>query len=74
VNFSIFSGDTLEVELLFFPRKDGARPAHAVSIDAFSNRSNRTCQCWHVFVEDVQPGNFTPTASRAIRAGQGAAV
>src|SRR5215471_9261445 len=55
VNFSIFSRDASEVELLLFNRMDDARPARVIHIDP---TSNRTYHYWHVFVPGVQPGQL----------------
>jgi glycogen operon protein len=55
VNFSIFSRDASEVELLLFDREDDARPARVIHIDPVCNR---TYHYWHVFVPGVQPGQL----------------
>jgi isoamylase len=55
VNFSVFSRGATGVELLFFDRKDDARPARVIPIDP---SSNRTYHYWHVFVPDVRAGQI----------------
>jgi glycogen operon protein len=56
VNFSIFSRDASEVELLLFDQKDDVRPARVIRIDPLCNR---TYHYWHVFVAPgVQPGQL----------------
>ena len=42
VNFSVYSRDALGVDLLLFDRDDDARPARAIPLDPFINRSYTT--------------------------------
>jgi glycogen operon protein len=55
VNFSVFSRNAAQVELLFFDRDDDARPARIVALDPVTNR---TYHYWHAFVPAVQPGQL----------------
>jgi isoamylase len=55
VDFSIFSRHASAVDLVFFDRKDDARPSRVVAIDP---ATNRTYNYWHVFVPGVQPGQI----------------
>jgi glycogen operon protein len=55
VNFSLFSRNASDVELLFFDRKDDARPARVIR---FNPGTNVTYHYWHVFVPGVQPGQL----------------
>ncbi len=54
VNFSIFSRNATEVELLFFDREDDARPARVFRIDPAS----RTYHYWHTFVPGAREGQI----------------
>ncbi|MDM8006920.1 MAG: glycogen debranching protein GlgX [Phycisphaerae bacterium] len=55
VNFSVFSRNARGVELLFFDRKDDAKPARVIPIDPLTNR---TYHYWHAFVPGVGPGQI----------------
>jgi glycogen operon protein len=55
VNFSLFSRNASNVELLFFDREDEARPA---SVIRFTPAANLTYHYWHVFVPGVKPGQL----------------
>jgi glycogen operon protein len=54
VNFSIFSRDATQVELLLFDRDDAA-PTRMLNIDP---ASNRTYHYWHLFVPGVRAGQI----------------
>src|SRR5215467_15887402 len=55
VNFSLFSRNASDVELLFFDREDDARPARVIRFDP---AANVIYHYWHVFVPGVQPGQL----------------
>ncbi len=55
VNFSIYSRQASEVELLLFNREEDAEPSRVIRIDPFANR---TYHYWHVSVSGVQPGQI----------------
>jgi isoamylase len=55
VNFSLYSRDATQVELLLFDREDDARPARAIALDP---ASHRTYHYWHVFVPQLEPGQI----------------
>jgi isoamylase len=59
VNFSIFSGNATEVELLLFQNYDDAAPSQVIALDPYVNK---TFHFWHVFVEELPSG--TPYAYR----------
>ena len=54
-NFSLYSRDASEIELLFFDREDDGRPSRVIHIDPVINR---TYHYWHVFVPGVQTGQI----------------
>jgi glycogen operon protein len=55
VNFSVYSRTATGMELLFFDREEGARPARVVRLDP---AANRTYHYWHTFVPGVRPGQL----------------
>jgi isoamylase len=55
VNFSIYSRDASNVDLLLFDHEDDGRPARIIPIDP---AANRTYHYWHVFVPRVMPGQI----------------
>jgi len=55
VNFSIFSRDATQVELLLFDREDDVRPARVIHLDPVAHR---TYHYWHVFVPGLKPGQI----------------
>jgi isoamylase len=55
VNFSLYSHDASEIELLLFDREDDEQPSRTISLDPFSNR---TYHYWHVFVPGLQAGQI----------------
>jgi len=55
VNFSVFSRNATNVELLLFDRDDDTRPQRIIRIDP---TTNRRYHYWHVFVSDLQPGQI----------------
>lgn len=55
VNFSLYSRDALEVELLLFDREDEPRPARVIALDP---AINRTYHYWHTFVPGLQAGQI----------------
>ena len=55
VNFSVYSRDASDVELLLFDREDDAQPSRVIKIDRMKNR---TYPYWHVFVPGVKAGQL----------------
>src|SRR6201998_1089977 len=55
VNFSVYSRNATGVELLLFDRENDAQPARVIPINP---TTNRTYHYWHVFVEDLRPGQL----------------
>jgi glycogen operon protein len=55
VNFSLFSRSATGVELVFFDRKDDAKPSRLIALDPIANR---TYHYWHVFVSGMRPGQI----------------
>ena len=55
VNFSLFSRNATDVELLLFDRVDDSRPERVIRIDPHTNRSYHY---WHVFVPSLPPGQI----------------
>ncbi|QNI31128.1 glycogen debranching protein GlgX [Alloacidobacterium dinghuense] len=55
VNFSVYSRNASDMDLLLFDREDDARPARVISLDPFINR---TYHYWHVFVPGIQAGQI----------------
>lgn len=53
VNFSVFSQDATEVELLLFENPNDLEPTEIINLDPVNNR---TFHFWHVFVENAKPG------------------
>jgi len=53
VNFSVFSKNASQIELLLFNDASAARPAQVLSLDA---HRNRTYHYWHLFVPGLKPG------------------
>ncbi|ABM04769.1 isoamylase [Psychromonas ingrahamii 37] len=54
-NFCIYARLAESVELLFFEDKDADA---ASNIFKFSTNDNRTAYYWHIFIEDVKPGQL----------------
>jgi isoamylase len=55
VNFSVFSRQASNIELLFFDREDDAKPTRVVHIEP---RTGRTYHYWHVFVPGARTGQI----------------
>ena len=55
VNFSVYSRDATEIELLLFNQLDDAKPSHIIALDP---ESNRTYHYWHIFLSGIQPGQI----------------
>ncbi len=55
VNFSIFSKNARQIDLLFFDREDDALPSKVIKLDP---NINRTFYYWHVYVPGVQSGQI----------------
>ena len=55
VNFSLFSKNSILVELLLFNHVDDTKPARIISLDPWKNR---TYHYWHVLVPDLRPGQI----------------
>jgi isoamylase len=54
-NFSVFSREASNVELLLFERQDDSRAARVIPLDPVVNR---TYHYWHAFVAGVRPGQI----------------
>jgi isoamylase len=54
VNFSLYSRNATQVDLLLFDRED-APPSRVIRLDP---SANRTYHYWHVFVDGLQPGQL----------------
>ena len=55
VNFSIYSRDASNVDLLLFDHEDDGRPTRVIHMDP---ATNRTYHYWHVFVPNLTPGQI----------------
>jgi len=55
VNFSLFSRNSLGVELLFFNNKEDVVPSRTIRLDP---NLNKTYHYWHVFVPGIRPGQL----------------
>ncbi|HYQ46626.1 MAG TPA: glycogen debranching protein GlgX [Polyangiaceae bacterium] len=55
VNFSVFSRDATQLELLLFADADAAAPARIITL---TPAQHRTQNYWHVFVPGVGPGQI----------------
>jgi isoamylase len=55
VNFSLYSRCAARVELLLFDQQDDVQPSRVISLDPLVNR---TYHYWHVFVPELQAGQF----------------
>ena len=55
VNFSVYSRDASDVELLLFDREDDPQPSRVIKIDRMKNR---TYPYWHIFVPGASVGQL----------------
>ena len=55
VNFSVFSKNSMAIELLLFDDVDDSQPARVIPLDP---QQNRTFYYWHVFVPGLTPGQL----------------
>ena len=55
VNFSVFSKNSRQIDLLLFDHEDDAKPSKVVQLDL---KKNRTFYYWHIFLEDIKPGQL----------------
>jgi len=55
VNFSLYSRDAREIELLLFHDADDVRPERVIHLEP---ASNRTYHYWHVFVPGLRAGQL----------------
>jgi isoamylase len=55
VNFSLYSRDATNVDLLFFDHEDDAKPSRVIPIDP---TTGHTYHYWHAFVPGVQSGQI----------------
>jgi isoamylase len=53
VNFSLFSGNATNVELLLFQAHDDPQPSQVIALDPYENK---TFHFWHVHVRGLKPG------------------
>ena len=54
-NFSLYSRDASDIELLLFDREDDGQPSHVIRLDP---SINRTHHYWHIFLPGVQAGQL----------------
>jgi pullulanase/glycogen debranching enzyme len=54
-NFSVFSANAPEVEIVFFDQADDAQAARVISLDA---TVQRTSNYWHIFVPEIRSGQL----------------
>lgn len=55
VNFSIFSKNARQIDLLLFDREEDAEPSQVYELDP---QQNRTFYYWHIFLPDIKPGQL----------------
>jgi isoamylase len=55
VNFSIFSKNARQIDLLLFDHQDDEKPSRVIKLDP---ENNRTFYYWHVFVPDIGEGQL----------------
>lgn len=55
VNFSVYSRNALEVQLLLFDHTEAAEPSHVIRLDA---RRHRTYHYWHIHVKGIGAGQL----------------
>ena len=55
VNFSVFSKNARQIDLLLFDREDDAEPSEVYKLD---RQKNRTFYYWHIFLPDINPGQL----------------
>jgi len=55
VNFSLYSKNSMALELLLFDDVDDSKPARIIKLDP---QINRTFHYWHVFVPGLKPGQM----------------
>lgn len=55
VNFSVFSKNAAQVELVLFDSADAITPARVIRLDP---KIHRTYHYWHVFVPELRPGQI----------------
>ncbi len=53
VNFSVFSKNATQIDLLLFHDEGSAEPARVIALDP---HRHRTYHYWHAFVADLEPG------------------
>src|ERR1051325_8665781 len=55
VNFSVFSRQAAQVDLLLFEDAEAVHPTRVMALDP---RTHRTYHYWHVFVPGIGPGQL----------------
>ncbi len=55
VNFSIFSKNARQVDLLLFEKEDDAKPSEVIKLDLVKNR---TFYYWHIFLPGIKVGQL----------------
>jgi len=55
VNFSIFSKNARQIDLLLFDHADDKKPSRVISLDP---EVNRTFYYWHIFVPEIEHGQL----------------
>ena len=53
VNFSIYSRDAAEVNLVLFESENAKEPSAVIKFDPVKNK---TGDVWHIFIEGLKPG------------------
>ncbi len=55
VNFSIFSKNARQIDLLLFDKEDDWEPSEVIKLDP---QKNRTFYYWHIFLPGIKPGQL----------------
>ncbi len=55
VNFSVFSKNTTQIDLLLFDHEEDAEPSEVYRLDPVKNR---TFYYWHIFLPGIKPGQI----------------
>lgn len=55
VNFSIFSKNARQIDLLLFDNEKDAKPSEVIKLDP---QKNRTFYYWHIFLPEIKPGQL----------------
>ena len=55
VNFSVFSKNARQIDLLLFDKEDDTEPSDVIKLDP---EKNRTFYYWHIFLPGINPGQL----------------